>query len=63
MWWARQATVSETRNECMIVVSNLQKIASGKTKDKVAGLQEDWFVGSGKWQSLDCSTVILWYAY
>jgi len=47
----------------MIVVSNLQKIASGKTKDKVAGLQEDWFVGSGKWQSLDCSTVILWYAY
>ena len=35
----RQAAVSETRNERMIVVSNVQKIASGKAKDKVAGLQ------------------------
>ena len=30
--------MSETRNECVIVVSNLQKIVSVKTKDKVAGL-------------------------
>jgi len=42
----------------MIVVSNLQKIASGKTKDKVA-----WSIESGRLQSLGCSTVILWYAY